>query len=58
MMMDANDEQAILCPSYGLLAYFDVPQETYEGLLASKSKGSYMRSCVIDCYPYALMKKR
>ncbi|ASC70191.1 Lysine--tRNA ligase [Halomicronema hongdechloris C2206] len=38
--------------------YSEVPKETYEGLLASDSKGSYMRNFVIDCYPYVLMKKR
>jgi hypothetical protein len=38
--------------------YSEVPQETYEELLAADSKGSYMRSFVIDCYPCTLMRKR
>ncbi|MEM6433971.1 MAG: KTSC domain-containing protein [Cyanobacteria bacterium P01_D01_bin.115] len=38
--------------------YSEVPQETYAELLAADSKGSYMRSCVIDCYPYVLKKNR
>jgi uncharacterized Fe-S cluster-containing MiaB family protein len=38
--------------------YSEVPQETYEQLLAADSKGSYMRSFVIDCYPCTLMRKR
>ncbi|ASC69464.1 hypothetical protein XM38_003910 [Halomicronema hongdechloris C2206] len=38
--------------------YSEVPQETYEELLAADSKGSYMRSLMIDCYPCALMRKR
>jgi hypothetical protein len=37
--------------------YFEVPPEVYEELLAADSKGSYMRSFVIDCYPYELAKK-
>jgi hypothetical protein len=38
--------------------YFEVPKEVHEELDASDSKGSYMRDCVIDCYPYTLKKKR
>lgn len=38
--------------------YSEVPQETYDELLEAGSKGSYMRNCVIDCYPYTLMRKR
>lgn len=38
--------------------YLEVPKETYEELLAADSKGSYMLSFVIDCYPYQLAKKR
>lgn len=36
--------------------YFEVPLR-YKELLASDLKGSYMRDCVIDCYPYQLAKK-
>ena len=38
--------------------YFDVPQPVYDELMASDSKGSYMRSCVIDCYPYQQLRQR
>ncbi|MEM9503162.1 MAG: KTSC domain-containing protein [Cyanobacteria bacterium P01_E01_bin.43] len=38
--------------------YSEVPPETYAELLAADSKSSYMRSCVIDCYPYVLKKNR
>lgn len=38
--------------------YFEVPQNVYDELMASDSKGSYMRSCVIDCYPYQQFRKR
>ncbi len=31
--------------------YFEVPPKVYEELMASSSKGSYMRDCVIDCFP-------
>jgi hypothetical protein len=38
--------------------YSEVPKAVYEELRASDSKGSYMRDCVIDCYPYRLLRKR
>ncbi|NJO81024.1 MAG: KTSC domain-containing protein [Cyanobacteria bacterium RM1_2_2] len=38
--------------------YFNVPSEVYEGLMRTDSKGSYMRSLVIDQYPYELAKQR
>ena len=38
--------------------YAEVPKEIYEELLEADSKGRYMRDCVIDCYPYTLIKKR
>ncbi len=31
-------------------AYEGVPKEVYEGLMTSKSIGSYMRSYIFDCY--------
>ena len=31
-------------------AYEDAPEEEYKNLMESKSIGSYMRSCIIDCY--------
>ena len=36
----------------GVYRYFGVPKDVYNGLLESSSKGSYMRSSVIDCYTY------
>jgi hypothetical protein len=37
--------------------YLNVPTRVYDQLLAADSKGSYMRDCVIDQYPYELAKK-
>ncbi len=31
--------------------YEEIPKEIYKELIESKSIGSYMRSCIIDCYP-------
>jgi hypothetical protein len=31
--------------------YTNVPQATYDQLMASSSKGSYMRSCIIGVFP-------
>ena len=31
-------------------AYEDVSEEEYKNLIESSSIGSYMRSCIIDCY--------
>lgn len=38
--------------------YSEVPKEIYDELLEADSKGRYMGDCVIDCYPYTLMKKK
>ena len=35
----------------GVYRYHNVPKDVYEGLLASDSKGSYMRNMIIDMYP-------
>lgn len=32
--------------------YYDVPLSVYEGLLKTRSVGSYMNSHVIDCYEH------
>jgi len=37
--------------------YYDVPPEEYEGLMAAESKGSYMRSNIIDGYDWAPIKR-
>jgi hypothetical protein len=33
--------------------YYDLPLEEYEGLMAADSKGGYMRTHILDAYPYA-----
>jgi hypothetical protein len=38
--------------------YFEVPKTVYLELIESNSKGSYMLSDVIDCFPYEQIKKR
>ncbi|MEG4107767.1 KTSC domain-containing protein [Microcoleus sp. S13_C5] len=38
--------------------YFEVPKSVYLELMQSESKGSYMLSDVIDCFPYEQVKKR
>jgi hypothetical protein len=36
--------------------YFKVPQEVYDQLMDDDSKGGYMRSLIIDQYPYEEIK--
>lgn len=36
--------------------YFEVPSKVFEELLEAESKGRYMRSHVIDCYPYVRVR--
>jgi hypothetical protein len=38
--------------------YFEVPKTVYLELMESDSKGSYMLSDVIDCFPSEQVKKR
>jgi hypothetical protein len=39
--------------------YSGVPKEVYKKLLTSDSKGSFMHSAIIDCYPdYQVKSKR
>jgi hypothetical protein len=38
--------------------YLEVPKTVYLELMESDSKGSYMLSDVIDCFPYEQLKKR
>jgi hypothetical protein len=38
--------------------YHEVMPETHQELMDSASKGSYMRSCIIDCYPTSMAKGR
>jgi uncharacterized protein YuzE len=41
----------------GIYRYFDVPVDVVEGLRESSSKGSYMRSMIIDMYDYQQVKR-
>ncbi len=36
--------------------YHDVPPEEYQGLLSAESKGTYMRTHIINHYAYSLFK--
>lgn len=38
--------------SGGVYCYSQVEPETYAGLLAAESKGSYMKDLIIDMHPY------
>lgn len=38
--------------------YEDVPREVYKELMEADSKGSYLRDCIIDCYPYHQLSRR
>jgi hypothetical protein len=38
--------------------YFDVPQEEYDGLMATESKGQYMNANIIDMYEWAHLDRR
>lgn len=38
--------------------YFEVSRKVYEQLLDDNSKGSYMRSLIINQYPYQEVKKK
>lgn len=38
--------------------YFEVSRKVYEQLLDNRSKGRYMRSLIINQYPYQEVKKR
>ncbi|WP_394794972.1 KTSC domain-containing protein [Armatimonas sp.] len=47
---EAQELEAVFA-SGKVYRYEGVPKEVYEELLASDSKGSFMHSAVIDCYP-------
>jgi hypothetical protein len=44
--------------SGSIYRYLDAPQKEYEGLLAAGSKGSYMHSHIIDCYPDEQVRRK
>ena len=37
--------------------YEGVPPKVYKGLMSAESKGQYMRSEIIDVYPYAQLSR-
>lgn len=51
----AYDEQTevleVVFKRTGVYRYHNVPKDVYEQLMASSSKGSYMRDLIIDMYP-------
>lgn len=55
----AAKEMEIVFTSGDTYRYARVPRRVYDGLLASTSKGRYMREYVIDCYPtYPVDRRR
>nr|WP_309694535.1 KTSC domain-containing protein [Armatimonas sp.] len=55
---EAKELEAVFA-SGKVYRYEGVPKEVYEELLASDSKGSFMRNAIIDCYPdYPVRTKR
>lgn len=56
---DENTETLLVIFNSGkTYQYSEVPKETHERFVESDSKGSYMRSFVIDCYPCVKVRKR
>jgi len=53
---EANQMLDVAFHRTGVYRYYDVPINVFEGLRDASSKGSYMRSMIIDMYPYE--KKR
>ena len=53
------EELEVIFNSGRIYRYTDVPREEYESLLASESKGQYMRANIIGIYPdYQVSKRR
>lgn len=42
----------------GVYRYYNVPLHVFEGLRDAGSKGSYMRACIIDMYPWEKSRGR
>ena len=54
-----TEELEVIFNSGRIYRYTGVPREEYENLLASRSKGQYMRANIIDVYPdYPVSKRR
>jgi hypothetical protein len=54
----ATQTLTVLFGNAKLYEYSEVEPEMYEALMASSSKGSFMRNEIIDCYPTRLVKKQ
>jgi hypothetical protein len=54
----ATQTLTVLFGSGKLYEYSGVEPEVYEALMASSSKGSFMRNEIFDCYPDRLVKGR
>lgn len=53
-----QQELEVVFNSGNVYRYAQVPKEEYEGLLKADSKGRYMRSNIIDGYPYYAVRRR
>ena len=49
---DARRDLIVIFNTGQTYVYSDVPRDVYDGLLAADSKGTFMKSSVIDQYPY------
>lgn len=47
---EENEIMEVVFRKGSIWAYRNVPKSVYEGLLDSRSIGSYMRSSVLDCF--------
>ena len=54
----ATKTMRVLFVSGKTYGYREVPAEVYQGLMDSGSKGSYMKSSMIDTYPTSQVKGR
>jgi hypothetical protein len=55
---EAEEMLEVVFHRTGVYRYFEVPYHVYEGLLNAPSKGNYMRSMIIDFYPYEKKRSR
>jgi hypothetical protein len=54
----ATEELEAVFTSGAVWRYRGVPRKVYRDLLATDSKGSFMRSMVIGCYPEYQVRRR
>jgi hypothetical protein len=55
---EAEEILEVAFHSTGVYRYFEVPRDVFEGLRDAPSKGSYMRSMIIDMYPWEQSRGR